>query len=182
MREQDENDWPVWATEKIEIKAYDPNWLEKGTYEIINLRGILSEFGVNEIEHIGSTSIPNLPAKPIIDMMAKINSFGDLAKIIERLEVENWNYVQKELDGREWRRFFVKVKDNKRECHLHLMLEDDEEHWEKQIKFRDNLREQPRLAQQYAELKRKLAVKSNDDREAYTEAKTDFVKSVLELK
>ncbi|MGG4146888.1 YfiT family bacillithiol transferase [Paenibacillus algorifonticola] len=172
------NSWPVWATEPVEIKSPDPAWLVKGTQEVNRLREILYPFGVREIEHMGSTSIPNLPAKPIIDMMAKIKSFNDVEKVIESLNADHWNYVPPELDGHEWRRFFVKVKNDRRDCHLHLMLE-DEEHWEKQIKFRNKLREQPNLAEQYAELKRKLAEENREDREAYTEAKTDFIKSIL---
>ncbi|BBH20418.1 hypothetical protein Back11_17630 [Paenibacillus baekrokdamisoli] len=179
MGENHKNNWPVWATEPIEIKIPDLTWLEKGTQEVNCLRENLSPFGVSEIEHVGSTSIPNLPAKPIIDMMAKIKTYNDLEEIIESLKPDNWNYVPPELDGHEWRRFFVKVKNDRRECHLHLMLE-DEEHWEKQIKFRDKLREKSNLAKQYAELKRKLAEENREDREAYTEAKTDFIKSILE--
>jgi len=179
MGENHKNNWPVWATEPVEIMIPDRDWLEKGTQEVNSLRENLSPFGVSEIEHVGSTSIPNLPAKPIIDMMAKLKTYNDLEDIIESLKTDNWNYVPPELDGHEWRRFFVKVKNDRRVCHLHLMLE-DEERWEKQIKFRDKLREQSNLAEQYAELKRKLAEENREDREAYTEAKTDFIKSILE--
>jgi GrpB-like predicted nucleotidyltransferase (UPF0157 family) len=179
MKENHTNNWPDWAKEPVEVKTPDPAWLEKGTVEVNELREHLFPYGVSEIEHVGSTSIPNLPAKPIIDMMAKIKSYDDLDGIVERLKIYNWNYVPPELDGQVWRRFFVKVKKDKRECHLHLMLE-DEDRWEKQLKFRDKLREQSNLAKQYAELKRKLAEENKDDREAYTEAKTDFIKYVLE--
>lgn len=86
----------------------------------------------------------------IIDSMAKIKSYEDLEEIVDRLKSYNWNYVPPELDGQGWRRFFVKVKEDKRDCHLHLMLE-DEEHWERQLKFRDKLREQNNLAKEYAE-------------------------------
>lgn len=177
--ERENQNWPVWATEPVEIKTPDPAWLKKGCYEVNRLREHLSQYGVSEVEHIGSTSIPNLPAKPIIDLMAKISSYGDLEEIATKLRPDSWNYVPPELDGQEWRRFFVKVKNDRRECHLHLMLE-NEERWEKQLQFRDILRENPNLIRQYADLKRKLAEEYKGDREAYTEAKTDFIKSVLE--
>jgi GrpB-like predicted nucleotidyltransferase (UPF0157 family) len=179
--EEDNNkeNWPVWATGAIEIMNPDPSWLEKGKHELNQISRLLSPFGVIKMEHFGSTSIPDLPAKPIIDLMAKIQSFDDLAKIIESLKSNNWHYVPPELDGKEWRRFFVKVQDDKRVGHLHLVLE-NEERWEKQLLFRNKLRQQPNLAKQYAELKRKLAEENKDEREAYTAAKTDFVKSVLE--
>ncbi|WP_123043626.1 GrpB family protein [Cohnella candidum] len=173
------SNWPVWATESVEIKTPDPVWLEKGRYEVNRLREHLSPYGVSEVEHIGSTSIPNLPAKPIIDLMAKISSYDEIEKIAASLKAVNWNYVPPELDGQEWRRFFVKVKNDKRECHLHLMLE-NEERWEKQLLFRNLLRENPDWTWQYGELKKKLAEDYKEDREAYTEAKTDFIKSVLE--
>lgn len=110
MGENHKNNWPVWATEPVEIKIPDLAWLEKGTQEVNCLRENLSPFGVSEIEHVGSTSIPNLPAKPIIDMMAKIKTYNDLEEIIESLKTDNWNYVPPELDGHEWRRFFSKLR------------------------------------------------------------------------
>jgi GrpB-like predicted nucleotidyltransferase (UPF0157 family) len=106
-------------------------------------------------------------------------SRDDVEKMITSLSVHQWHYVPPDLEGKEWRRFIVKVKNDNRVCHLHLMLE-NEERWEKQLKFRDKLRQQPNLARQYAELKRKLAIENIDDREAYTRAKTAFVKTVLE--
>jgi len=179
MAKNQHNIWPVWATETVEIMDPDPAWLHKGADELNQLRSLLFPFGVDEIEHVGSTSVPNLPAKPIIDIMAKIKSFNDLEKIIERLNKNNWSFVPCELDGREWRNFFVKVIGDKRVCHLHLMLE-NEERWGNQLLFRDKLREQLNLARQYAKLKMKLAIENKDDRETYSEAKTHFIKTVLE--
>ncbi|MGY5344046.1 GrpB family protein [Paenibacillus glucanolyticus] len=170
--------WPDWATEKISIAAPDPAWLNKGLHEVAELKQLLAQYGVVQIEHIGSTSIPGMPAKPIIDVMAKIQSFEEIDCIAEMLEVHRWSYVPPELDGRTYRRFFVRVRNDRRECHLHLML-DKEPRWEKQLQFRNRLREQPKWAQQYAELKVKLAQENQDDREAYTAAKTEFIQRVL---
>lgn len=171
-------DWPVWATEEIEIKAADPSWLEKGAEEAARLKKLLADYRVNDIEHIGSTSIPGLPAKPILDVMARIPSYGELEAIITELAAHDWHYVPPELDGVPSRRFFVKVKNDKRQCHLHLMLQ-NEEKWDKQLRFRDILRLRPERVQEYAELKSKLAEHYKNDREAYTRAKTDFVQRVL---
>ncbi|MDQ6423621.1 GrpB family protein [Paenibacillus sp. LHD-117] len=179
MEANHKNNWPVWAIEPVEIESPDPAWLAKGLHEVNHLRVHLAQFGVSDINHIGSTSVPNLPAKPIIDIIAKIQSYTDLDEIVAKLRRYNWNYVPPSLDGHEWRRFFVKVKDDKRECHFHLMLE-DEGRWERQISFRDKLRERPILAIQYAELKMKLAAENKHDREAYTNAKTEFINYVLE--
>lgn len=171
-------DWPVWATEAIEIKVADPEWLSKGETEASRVRDLLAEYEVDAVEHIGSTSIPGLPAKPILDLMARIPSYDELESVIAKLGEHDWHYVPPELDGVPSRRFFVKVKQDKRECHLHLMRP-GEAKWDRQLRFRDILRERPELAKQYAELKTDLAERHGDDREAYTRAKTDFVQRVL---
>lgn len=181
MSEQNQINWPVWATEAVELVEADPNWLRKGEQVIAQLSSQLAPYAVQEIEHIGSTAIPYLPAKPIIDIMASIPSYQKLSEIIHVLAKDNWHYVPPELDGRNYRRFFVKVKDNKRECHLHLMLEDGIGHdkWLKQLLFRDRLRANSHLTEEYAQLKHDIASKHNNNREAYTIAKTDFVNKVL---
>lgn len=178
MGEHHQKEWPVWATEEIRIAAPDPAWLNKGIHEVEELKQRLAPFGNKQIEHIGSTSVPGLPAKPIIDVMAKVPSFDEIERIAEMLEEHRWSYVPPELDGRAYRRFFVRVKNDRRECHLHLML-DNEPRWEQQIQFRDRLREHSEWAQQYADLKVKLALENQDDREAYTAAKTEFIQRVL---
>nr|WP_090799435.1 GrpB family protein [Paenibacillus sp. GP183] len=88
-------------------------------------------------------------------------------------------HVPHELDNKPWRRFFVKVKDDKRVAHLHL-IRAGEERWEKQLLFRDRLRGNPHLLDEYKNLKLKLAQEFMHDREAYTEAKSAFIKRVLE--
>jgi GrpB-like predicted nucleotidyltransferase (UPF0157 family) len=172
------NNIPVWAYETVELKKPDPMWKDKGIQEREELYDVLSSFGVKEVEHIGSTAIPNMPAKPIIDVMAMVPSFEQISKIAETLSSFNWHYVPPELDKQPWRRFFVKVKNDKRAAHLHLMLE-GEDRWEKQIIFREKLRTNPQLAEEYAVIKSRLAQVFNNDRERYTEAKTEFINKVL---
>lgn len=175
----DTNNWPVWATESIEIQDYNPNWNEKGLTVKKELYMLLSPFGVEKVEHIGSTSIAGLPAKPIIDVMAEIHSFEKIEDISDLLTSSDWHYVPPELDKQPWRRFFVKVKDDKRVAHLHLMRT-GEERWHKQLLFRDCLRENSHLVDEYKNLKLKLAQQFMHDREAYTVAKSAFIKRVLE--
>ena len=95
-----ESTWPVWATEAIEIAQPDPQWVEQGQMYKNELTILLTPFVINDIQHFGSTAIPHLPAKPIIDMMAITDSFDSLPAIISVLEKENWNYVPPELDGK----------------------------------------------------------------------------------
>jgi GrpB-like predicted nucleotidyltransferase (UPF0157 family) len=175
----EKNNWPVWATESIEIRDYDPSWKEKGQAVIKELYTLLSPFGATQVEHIGSTSITGLPAKPIIDVMAEIYTFEKIEEIAALLTSSDWHYVPPELDNRPWRRFFVKVKNDKRVAHLHL-IRAGEERWHKQLLFRDRLRENPFLLEEYKNLKYKLVEQFANDREVYTEAKSAFIERVLE--
>ncbi|RPF55291.1 GrpB-like predicted nucleotidyltransferase (UPF0157 family) [Aquisalibacillus elongatus] len=177
MKEEN-NKVPVWAYEAVKIVKPDPMWIEKGIQEGDEVYHSLLEFDVKKVEHIGSTAIPNLPAKPIIDLMASLPSLEPIDKIVETLAIDDWHYVPPELDKRPWRRFFVKVKNNKRVSHLHLM-QTGEDRWEKQLLFRDKLRANPHLVEEYSIIKQQLALEFNNNREGYTEAKKAFINRVL---
>jgi GrpB-like predicted nucleotidyltransferase (UPF0157 family) len=171
--------WPAWATESVEVVEANPAWSLQAQEEIRQLSGLLQGLDMDTFEHIGSTSIPGLPAKPIIDLMGEVKSWDDMHLIAERLNPLGWNYVPPALDGREYRRFWVKVSNGRRAVHLHLMLP-GEQRWERQIRFRDVLRARPELVRAYAELKIKLADENKHDREAYTAAKSEFITQVLD--
>lgn len=94
------------------------------------------------------------------------------------LEPYGWHLVPEDLDERPWRRLLVKVADDRRVAHLHLLRPTDER-WAQQLAFRDHLRRRPDVAARYADLKRHLAALHRDDRERYTEAKGDFVRGAL---
>jgi GrpB-like predicted nucleotidyltransferase (UPF0157 family) len=110
--------------------------------------------------------------------MAETDSFDRVLDISAKLAIYDWHYVGPELDERPWRRFFVKVKNNRRVAHLHLMVKGTER-WEQQLLFRNRLQENPQLVYDYSNLKQKLAKRFNQDREAYTKAKTEFIKQIL---
>ncbi|QOR64977.1 GrpB family protein [Cytobacillus suaedae] len=177
----EEQSYPVWANEKIEIVEANPNWLAIGEQEIEKLLSLLSKYGINDIQHYGSTSIPNLAAKPIIDLMAKTDTFQKTNTIASVLANYDWHFVPPHLDNRPWQRFFVKVIDGKRVAHLHIMLE-GEERWDKQLLFRDLLLNSQQLVNQYTILKKELSTKYKNDREEYTKAKTEFINYVLNSK
>jgi GrpB-like predicted nucleotidyltransferase (UPF0157 family) len=86
--------------------------------------------------------------------------------------------VPPEIDRRPWRRFFVRVVDGRRVMHLHVMTLECPR-WREQVIFRDALRADEKLVERYAALKRTLAAQHADDREAYSAAKSDFVRAVL---
>jgi GrpB-like predicted nucleotidyltransferase (UPF0157 family) len=171
--------WPAWATEPVDLVDADPAWIAQGKREREHLETLLAPWLTARVEHVGSTAIPDLPAKPIIDLQAPVSDLSGPNPIAAVLAPHDWHYIDPALDQRPWRRFFVKVIHGRRHAHLHLMTPDSP-HWQQQIAFRDALRSDPTLTADYAALKRVLAAKHTDDREAYTAAKSDFIRTVLE--
>jgi XTP/dITP diphosphohydrolase len=171
---------PKWATEPVLIAPSDPAWPEKAAREIRELERLLRATPAKDFEHIGSTSVPGLPAKPILDVIAELPDFepATMEAIAQRLRPASWHFTPPELDQRPYRRFFIKVVDNTRAIHLQFLLPGSP-HRTDQIRFRDLLKTSPVLKTAYAELKQKIAEQYKEDREAYTKAKTTFVKDAL---
>jgi GrpB-like predicted nucleotidyltransferase (UPF0157 family) len=171
-------EWPAWATEEIGISPPSDDWLARGRAEAAGLGRLLDGLLVADVEHIGSTAVPGLAAKPVLDLMAGVASL-DTARAAEAvLAPAGWEYVPPVLDQRPWRRFFVKVRDGRRVAHLHL-LDPASDRWRRQLVFRDALRANPALVEEYASLKRAIATEFRNDREGYTGAKAAFVGWVL---
>ena len=170
--------WPDWATGPVVLVDYDPAWAGRGLHERALLQPLLRRWLTGDIEHVGSTAVPYLAAKPIIDLQAPIRDLDTAAEIAPVLAAHHWHYVPPELDQRPYRRLFVKVLDGHRVAHLHLMLLGSPR-WQEQLAFRDALRADPALAHGYARLKTQLSLDHLDDREAYTSAKREFVHHVL---
>lgn len=168
---------PAWADEKAEIHPYDPQWASRAEVVRDQVATILSA----DVEHVGSTSVPGLAAKPIIDVMAEAEDLdAAVASFGAELAAAGWCYVPPELDQREWRRFFVlpDPSGQHRAAHLHL-IQAGHHRWRDQLAFRDALRADPALVARYAALKRGLIDAYAGEREAYTEGKADFVREVL---
>lgn len=173
------NEWPAWATEDVDVRPSDPEWQHRGEKERLLLEVQLEPWLVAPIEHVGSTAVPHLPAKPILDFQAAVSALDDAAGIAAALAPTGWHHVPPELDARAWRRFFVKVTHGHRVAHVHVMLLSTAR-WHQQLAFRDALRGDPHLAQRYAALKQDLASQHVTNREAYTAGKTDFIAHVLD--
>lgn len=172
------NNWPAWATEAIIIEPYNPKWPLDAFTLIAELK-YLYNFGDVIFEHVGSTAVPGLPSKPVIDLIAPVVNFDDLNAITTSLTEKDWHLIPPDLDKRDYRRTFIKVLNNKRFAHLHLVLDGSDE-LHHHIKFRDILRQDTMLANEYARLKMGLAKEYKDDREKYTEAKAGFIKAALQ--
>jgi GrpB-like predicted nucleotidyltransferase (UPF0157 family) len=172
---------PAWAVERVHLSAYDPGWPDQATGYAAELRSVLSPWLLDPIEHVGSTAIPGLVAKPVIDLMAQVaDADAVVVQTAGRLDELDWKYVPPELDERPWRRFFARVsRDGQhRRAHLHLMSA-GAARWDEQRRFRDALRARPELRDEYAAIKSELARAYTDDRERYTEKKAVFVTRVL---
>ena len=129
------------------------------------------------VEHIGSTAIPGLDAKPVIDLLVGLRSMGDAGRCIRPLEELGYEYRgEAGVPGRLFSREFRK---GQRAHHLHLAVLGGA-FWNEHLLFRDYLQAHPRTANEYARLKRALAARYRSDREAYAAAKADFVRGVLE--
>lgn len=157
--------------EPIVIAAYDPAWAARFAAERARIEAAAGAL-VLVIEHVGSTAVPGLAAKPIVEILGACASLADAERAAPALERDDWVYRG---DGTiPDRRYLVKHVDGVRMFHLHLCVLGGE-FWQRHLAFRDMLRARPELAAVYAALKHELAARHRDDRVAYTDAKTAFI-------
>lgn len=164
--------------EHVEIAPYDPRWPGLFAREKAHLLAVLSGDVVRRIEHFGSTAVPNLAAKPIVDMLVEVSALDAVkARVVPVLESEGYDYIWRPTSGDDvppWYAWFIK-RDSAgvRTHHIH-MVEADFPQWES-LAFRDYLRAHPGAGAEYAALKRRLASEFPNDRTAYTEGKSKFI-------
>jgi GrpB-like predicted nucleotidyltransferase (UPF0157 family) len=162
----------------VEIVDYDPEWpvlFEKEKNRILSVIGKK----VIAVEHVGSTSVPGLGAKPIVDIMVGIRRLSDAQDCIKPLESIGYEYVPEYEASIPERRYFHRGPHiPNKHYHLH-MVEHNSDFWTRHLLFRDHLRTHACTASEYCELKKQLAAKHRSNREAYTEAKTSFIESAL---
>ena len=162
----------------IEVFDHDPRWPKMFDREKTLILKALGNKAVG-VEHIGSTAVPGLGAKPIIDIMVGVRLLSDAKRCIRPLESIGYEYVPEYEDSIPERRYFRKGP-NEPNKHYHLhMVEYDGEFWKRYLLFRDYLRKHSKTASEYFRLKKQLAVKYRLNREGYTEAKTSFVTSIV---
>lgn len=130
------------------------------------------------IEHIGSTSVPGLAAKPVIDVVLGAGALADIEARIEPLGDLGYVYVSKYEDDLPLRRYFVKSPPTSLRIHVHG-VEQGSRLWREHLVFRDRLRADDGLRIRYQALKLRLAEQYADDKSAYTAAKDPFIQSVL---
>ncbi len=166
--------WGVGAIDPIVVVDYDPEWPALFAALKDRAASALGTLAVR-IEHVGSTAVPGLAAKPIIDVDALLRSGNDLPAAIAALEGIGYHHEgDLGIPGREAFRWPA----GEPRHHLYVCMPGSEE-FRRHVAFRDCLRSHPDLRLAYAELKRRLAVRHREDRDAYTEAKTAFIQGVL---
>ncbi len=162
----------------VVLVPYDPAWTAAFSNERVRVLDALGDLPAS-LEHVGSTAVPDLAAKPILDLMLGLPPEQPLEPYVPALEAIGYRYRGEH--GLPDRHYFTRDDaDGRRTHHLHLVVLHSS-FWRTHLAFRDYLRQIPARAAAYAELKRALATRYPTDREAYTEGKADFIRETLRL-
>lgn len=161
---------------KVKLVPHNPHWQKMAEKEASRIQAVLPD-QVLVVHHIGSTSIPGIKAKPILDFVVVVRDLSALEKKDSRLE--ELGYQAQGERGIPGRRFYSKDTHGSRSHHLHAFPAGHSE-IERHLLFRDYLRAHPEAAGEYERLKEKLARRFPDKSGCYTEAKSDFIFSMDE--
>ena len=161
---------------RVEIAPYDAAWPSLFAQERALLEAVLGPWLAGPIEHVGSTAVTGLPAKPVIDIMAGVESLAAAGPAIAAAATLGYLYFPYRPDVMHW---FCKPSPAYRTHHLHLVPAGSRL-WVERLAFRDCLRREAATASEYAALKMTLAKQYEFDREAYTGAKGPFIQRILE--
>jgi GrpB-like predicted nucleotidyltransferase (UPF0157 family) len=157
------------------ILPYDPVWPARFEQERAALVAAIGNWVVGGVHHVGSTAIPGLEAKPIIDILVGVEGLDESRSSFDPLAVLGYLYAPYRPDEMHW---FCKPHPSRRTHHLHL-VPIESPRFREELSFRDYLRSHPEDAKEYGLLKRALAEEHKQDRDAYTAAKAPFIRTVL---
>ena len=161
----------------VRIVLYDKAWVILFEKEKSILEKTLGPVAI-DIQHVGSTSVPGMPAKPIIDIAVGVRTIKDFEQCFEPLKNAGYIFGPEASNWREL--FFTKGQEDKITCHLHL-LKYDGELWKNYLAFRWYLRTNRKCAREYAALKERLANKFAENRVKYTAAKSKFIHEKIKI-
>jgi GrpB-like predicted nucleotidyltransferase (UPF0157 family) len=170
--------------EHVAVVPYDPRWPTMFHEEKEHLLSCLPKALIKRIEHFGSTAVPGLAAKPIVDMLVEVNSLDEARETTPPiLEVRGYDYFWRPTWGDDTPPFYAwfikRDSQGNRTHHIH-MVEAHFEHWDRLL-FRDYLIEHSQEANEYSMFKQRLSDTHKYDRVAYTKAKTDFIVQVTKI-
>jgi len=159
--------------------TYNPRWPDLFAMEVNELVASLPLGIALRYEHFGSTAVPGLAAKPIVDMLIEVCSLeGVKQRVVPLLESRGYDYFWRDDVSPPYPWFIKRDANGQRTHHLH-MVEANSTMWQRLL-FRDYLMKHADEAERYAELKRELAARYPNDRIAYTSGKSDYIASVME--
>jgi len=161
---------------KVSVVEYRPEWQEMFEEEKQLLQTVLCEVST-KVEHIGSTAVNGLAAKPIIDIMIGLPDFSVADELVLRIEALSYEYFKKYEDEMPYRRYLAKNLNGIRTHQIH-MVEIGGEFWIRHLLFRDYLQQNPKMANEYAALKKQLAEHDWVDVNEYADAKTKFITDI----
>ena len=166
----------LWQLFPIFLREHQAEWKDWYEEERLRLLSFLPEHQIVCLSHIGSTSVETIWAKPIVDILLEIPKETDMA-VTRDLLLQNGYLLMSESQGRmSFNKGYTPSGFAERVFHLHLRYEGDHD----ELYFRDYLQEYPAVAKDYEKLKLSLWKKYEHNRDAYTEAKTDFIKNYTE--
>lgn len=173
------------TAEKVDLKVYNPQWPEMFQKEKNYLLTHLPRDLIARIEHFGSTAVPGLAAKPIIDILVEVASLEETKKsIVPILEGEGYDYFWRPTFGDDVPPFYAwfikRDQEGQRTHHIHMVEKDFTIHWERLL-FRDYLISHPEVAGEYQALKIRLAEEFSNDRVKYTQMKSEFINRITSL-
>src|SRR5436190_8221091 len=157
----------------VRVLPYDALWPREYEAEAARIATACDDLPIR-LEHIGSTSVPGMSAKPIIDILAGCSANANRAPYVSALR--RIGYIHRGNNGIPGRSYFV--RGSPRSHHIHLVNWSGAL-WRDHLAFRDYLRSHADVAREYDELKRQLAINFADDRRAFSEAKGPFIRAVL---
>lgn len=164
--------------DQIAIQPYDPQWAHAFQAQAAVLTPLVTDLLATPLEHIGSTSIHGMPAKPIIDMLAVVDDYEAFRPVMAQLPSVGWNHAPEpgDEDRRKWSLCFPTVEH--RSHHLHV-VEHAGTGWRDWLLFREYLNDHPADAERYAALKHDLARADPTDRARYRSGKAPLIAELM---
>ncbi|MGQ3327660.1 GrpB family protein [Halorubrum sp. FL23] len=159
----------------VALVPHQESWSEAYDAEVARLTDAVGD-RVERFEHVGSTAVEGMPAKPILDVLALVDESTPASDLVPPLETRGYERRPDEVDGRV---FLAKGPPENRTCYLSIAEVGSAFH-DETTAFRDALRTDPELAERYASLKRRLAARYPESRDRYTAEKGAFVRDVLD--
>jgi GrpB-like predicted nucleotidyltransferase (UPF0157 family) len=153
------------STDPIIVVPYDEAWPSLFEEERDRIERAIGPW-VEDSEHVGSTAVPGLAAKPVVDIIVGVKSLDHSAILVERLEGIGYEYVPEFERVLPFRRYFRKMREGRRTHQIHFVGRSNTEWWDRHLLFGDSLRADPEIAGEYARLKYELSDRFGEDRAA----------------